>query len=79
MTKKQNRFETGHYDIKVKGSLDSNWSDWFDGMRISYKNGVTTLSGKIVDQAALFGVLGRIRDIGLQLISVNRFESKSEH
>lgn len=58
----------------MKERLGSQWSDWFDGMTISYKEGVTTISGKVVDQAALHGLLIRIRDLGLKLISVNRIE-----
>ncbi len=59
------------YQIKVKGRLGSHWSNWFDGitMTISYKEGVTTISGKVMDEAALHGFLIRIRDIGQQLIS----------
>ncbi len=63
------------YQIKVKGRLGSHWSDWFDGMTISYQEGVTTITGKVVDQAALHGLLIRIRDLGLQLVSVNHIES----
>ena len=58
----------------MKERLGSQWSDWFDGMIISYREGVTTISGKVVDQAALHGLLIRIRDLGLKLISVNRIE-----
>ena len=63
------------YQIKVKGRLGSQWSDGFDGMTITYREGVTTIAGEVIDQAALHGLLIRIRDIGLQLISVNRVES----
>ena len=77
MMNDQSMFDPGYYDIKVKGRLDSEWSNWFEGMTISYKKGVTTMSGKVVDQAALHGLLIRIRDMGLKLISVNRIESDS--
>ena len=63
------------YQIKVKGRLGNQWSDWFEGMTIASEGGVTTLTGKVADQAALHGLLVRIRDLGLQLISVNRIES----
>jgi hypothetical protein len=63
------------YQIKVKGRLGSQWSDWFDGMTITSEGGVTTLTGEVTDQAALHGLFIRIRDTGLQLISVNRIES----
>jgi hypothetical protein len=59
------------YHIRVKGVLDHNWSDWFDGLVISaLPNGETRLTGPVVDQAALYGVLHKIRDIGLPLLSL---------
>ncbi len=59
------------YAICVKGHLDSRWSDWFEGFAIVLKdNGETQLSGPIVDQAALFGLLMKVRDLGLALVSV---------
>lgn len=63
------------YQIRVKGRLDESWSDWFDGMVIGVENGssgsdVTTITGRIVDQAALHGILNRIRDLNLPLLSV---------
>jgi hypothetical protein len=59
------------YDIRVKGHLDGSWSEWFDGLQITNsENGVAVLSGEIVDQAALHGVLVKVRDLGLPLISV---------
>ena len=61
-----------YYEIRVKGHLDSSWSDWFDGMMISHKdNGETLLTGTLADQAALHGLLTRVRDLGIPLISVN--------
>jgi hypothetical protein len=63
------------YQIKVKGHKSNYWSDWFEGMTIFSEAGVTTITGEIVDQAALHGFLIRIRDMGLQLISVNLIES----
>jgi len=63
------------YKIKVKGRLGTQWTEWFEGMSITYQDGVTTFAGEVLDQAALHGLLIRIRDIGLQLISVNRVES----
>lgn len=63
------------YQIKVKGRLGSQWSEWFEGMTISYEEGVTAISGRVADQAALHGLLVRIRDLGLQLISVTRIDS----
>lgn len=64
-----------HYEIRIKGHLDESWADWFDGLVISHEeNGETRLSGSIPDQAALHGVLNRLRDLGIQLISVNPVE-----
>ena len=59
------------YEICVKGHLSPHWSYWFEGFAIALKdNGETLLSGPVVDQAALYGVLIKIRDLGLPLISV---------
>ena len=59
------------YEIRIKGHLDLVWSDWFGGLTISHQeNGVTLLTGQVTDQAALHGILGRVRDLGLPLISV---------
>ena len=61
------------YQIVVKGHLDSEWSDWFDGMAIRLgENGETILSGPLADQTALHGVLMKIRDLGLPLLSLTR-------
>jgi hypothetical protein len=60
------------YQIRIDGLLDSSWSDWFDGLAISYSAEDTTiLTGPLPDQAALHGVLNKIRDLGLTLISVS--------
>jgi hypothetical protein len=59
------------YEIRVKGHLDGRWSEWFDGLHITnLENGVAMLSGEIVDQAALHGMLNKVRDLGLPLIAV---------
>jgi hypothetical protein len=59
------------YEILVKGHLDGRWSEWFDGLTITnVENGDAVLSGEIVDQSALHGVLVKVRDLGLPLISV---------
>jgi hypothetical protein len=61
-----------YYEIKIKGHLDSCWSDWFAGMTLTTLEGnETLLSGHLPDQAALHGLLERIRDLNLTLISVN--------
>jgi hypothetical protein len=63
------------YQIIVKGVLDGKWSDWFDGMEITPQpSGETILTGPIADQAALHGLLQKIRDMGLPLVSVGPVE-----
>ena len=60
------------YRIMVKGELTSRWSDWFEGMSISsIGNDYTLISGQIVDQAALYGLLKKVRDLGLALVAVD--------
>jgi hypothetical protein len=62
-----------YYEITIQGHLDPHWSTWFDGLSITHEpNGNTTLAGPIVDQAALHGVLIKVRDLGLPLIGVRR-------
>ena len=59
------------YEIRVRGHLNGRWSDWFDGLKvINLENGETLLSGNIADQAALHGVLIKVRDLGLPLMAV---------
>ena len=59
------------YQIRIKGHLGHHWSDWFEGLTIQLTdNGETVLTGSVVDQAALHGVLRRVRDVGLPLLSV---------
>jgi hypothetical protein len=67
------------YQIKVKGRLGSQWSDWFGGMAIESEGAVTTLTGQVLDQSALHGLLVRVRDLGLPLISVRRVETRQKH
>ena len=67
------------YEIKVKGNLDSKWSAWFDGFIIlPTEKGETLLVGTVIDQSALHGVLGKIHDLGLPLVSVNWVTGTSE-
>lgn len=63
---------SANYEIRVAGSLPPQWRDWFDGMVIDLENGETLLRGPVVDQAALFGLLKKIRDVGLPLVSVRQ-------
>jgi len=63
------------YCIHIRGHLAAEWSEWFDGMIVQWlPDGTTTLSGPIRDQAALHGLLAKVRDLGLSLISVNPTE-----
>ncbi len=64
--------EKQQYEIKFRGNLGSRGQEWFDGFSLRIENGeVTVLSGLMIDQSTLYGVLSRIRDLNLQLISVN--------
>lgn len=65
----------GVYQIRLKGHLGHEWANWFEGLTITLgKNGDTLLTGPVMDQAALHGLLKKIRDLGMPLISVNRAE-----
>lgn len=61
------------YQIRIKGHLDRQWASWFGGLTVTLEdNGDTLLTGPVVDQAALHGLLKKVRDLGTPLISVNR-------
>ena len=63
------------YQIRIKGHLDSHWTDWFEGLTITLEdNGDTVLTGAVVDQAALHGLLKKVRDLGMPLVSVSPVE-----
>jgi len=67
--------EAGLYEIQVKGHLDARWVAWFDGLTLSRDgDGTTAIRGAVVDQAALHGLLQKVRDIGLPLLSVTRVD-----
>ena len=67
-----------YYQIRVKGHLDPEWSTWFDGMTISHEHdGVSLLAGIVVDQAALYGLISRARDLGLTLVSITQSDVDS--
>ena len=67
----------GLYEIRLKGHLDDRWADWFGSLTITREdNGDTLLTGPVVDQAALHGLLRKVRDLGLPLIAVNLVEPK---
>jgi hypothetical protein len=62
-----------HYEIRVSGVLDPGWSAWFDGLQVtSDEHSQTIIAGPVVDQAALHGLLVKVRDLGLELLSVRR-------
>ena len=65
---------TTWYEIRLQGRLDSRWSTLFDGMTLTTSDGFTLLTGPVVDQAALHGLLHKLRDIGLSLVSVTQVE-----
>ena len=67
--------EAGRYEFRVKGHLASRWAAWFDGMSLTNESdGTTSIRGPVTDQAALHGLLQRLRDTGLPLISVTQLD-----
>ena len=63
------------YQIRIKGHLGHQWTDWFEGLTITLEdNGETLLTGPVIDQAAIHGLLKKVRDLGMPLLSVNRVE-----
>ncbi len=70
----------GWYEIRLKGNLDARWAAWFDGLTLSHdSDGTTIIHGLVADQAALYGLLQKTRDVGLPLISVNYVEHGHPH
>jgi hypothetical protein len=79
MTEDKKKDTTEIYEIKVQGHLDTKWFEWFYGMTITHeRDGSTTLCGLLPDQTVLHSVLDRIRDMNLQLISVNHIVSDGQ-
>ena len=69
------RSGAGRYEIRLQGHLDERWAAWFDGLSLRYESdGTTTIHGPVVDQAALHGLLQRVRDVGLPLVSVTQVD-----
>ena len=69
--------ELARYEIRIKGHLDAKWASWFEGLTITRAdNGETLLRGPVIDQAALHGVLKKVRDVGLPLLSVVQVDPK---
>ena len=63
-----------HYEIRVEGVLCERWTGWFEGLQVSSEAGETIISGPVTDQPALHGVLVKVRDLGMCLISVRRLD-----
>jgi len=69
--------ESGLYEIRLKGHLNDRWANWFEGLTITLEdNGDTLLTGPVVDQAALHGLLKKVRDLGMPLVSVSPVEPR---
>jgi hypothetical protein len=72
--------QPGIYEIRIKGHLGQQWTDWFGGLTITLEdNGDTLLTGPVVDQAALHGLLKKVRDLGMPLISVIQVQFNVTH
>jgi hypothetical protein len=68
------------YEIRVQGRLDQRWSSWFDGLTLSYEgDDITVLRGPLVDEAALHGVLIKVRDLAVPLLSVSRMQDSKKN
>ena len=71
------RRELGQYEIRLKGHLEGRWAAWFDGLSLTKESdGTTVIRGSVIDQAALHGLLSKVRDLGLPLIAVTQLDSK---
>jgi hypothetical protein len=69
------QYEPGLYEIRIRGHLNDQWSSWFGDLTLALEeDGNTLLTGMVADQAALHGLLRKVRDLGMPLISVNRIE-----
>jgi len=67
-----------YYEIRLKGHLDDRWTEWFEGLTITLEeDGDTLLTGPVIDQAALHGLLKKVRDLGMPLVSVSPVESEA--
>jgi hypothetical protein len=72
--------DAGRYEIRLKGHLNARWAAWFDGLTLTQdSDGITVISGPVIDQAALHGLLHKVRDVGLPLVSVARIDPRQPH
>ena len=68
------------YEIRLKGHLDDRWAEWFEGLTITLEdNGDTLLTGPVIDQAALHGLIKKVRDLGIPLVSVSQVQCNETH
>ncbi len=68
------------YEIRCQGHLDDHWKRWFAGMSMIHEeDGTTTFTGPVIDQPALFGLLNKVRDLGVALVSVRKVDSEADH
>jgi len=75
-TSRGDRPEARRYEIRLGGHLDAHWAAWFDGLAVSHQgDGTTVIRGPVTDQAALHGLLQRVRDLGLPLVSVTQVDT----
>jgi hypothetical protein len=79
VSERQHLDQAKQYQVRVKGRIDDRWSDWFDEFAvIAQPDGETLLTGQVEDQAALHGLLAKIRDLGLPLISINEIDDQNQ-
>ena len=75
LASRKDHYEPQLYKIRIKGHLDDRWTEWFEGLTITLEeNGDTLLTGPVIDQAALHGLLKKVRDLGMPLVSVSPVE-----
>jgi hypothetical protein len=73
-----NHHEAGRYEIRLQGHLATRWAAWFDGLSLTHESdGTTILTGPVVDQAALHGLFGKVRDLGLPLVAVSQVDPEA--